>query len=84
MFQTMKIDMLSKMIPFSDFAVVEKISVDAVKYNYVAMKVDHLNGAVIFGNVVRHLYFWFGIFCANELYSYLLTGRAEQRITYHF
>lgn len=60
MFQTMKIDMLSKMIPFFDFAVVERISVDAVKYNYVAMKVDHLNGAVIFGNVVRcHFYVFF-------------------------
>lgn len=57
-FQTMKIDMLSKMIPFFDFAVVERISVDAVKYNYVAMKVDHLNGAVIFGNVVRHFSFF--------------------------
>ncbi|KAJ4794175.1 Eukaryotic translation initiation factor 3 subunit A [Rhynchospora pubera] len=50
-FQTMKIDMLSKMIPFFDFAVVEKIAVDAVKYNFVAMKVDHLKGSVIFGNV---------------------------------
>jgi translation initiation factor 3 subunit A len=58
-FQTMKIDMLSKMVPFFDFAVVEKISVDAVKYNYVAMKVDHLNGAVIFGNVVCQILFMF-------------------------
>ncbi|KAL5228760.1 hypothetical protein ABZP36_017025 [Zizania latifolia] len=49
-FQSMKIDMLSKMIPFFDFAVVEKISVDAVKHNFVAMKVNHLSGAVHFGN----------------------------------
>nr|CAB3476507.1 unnamed protein product [Digitaria exilis] len=50
-FQSMKIDMLSKMIPFFDFAVVEKISVDAVKRNFVAIKVNHLSGAVHFGTV---------------------------------
>ncbi|CAN6307404.1 unnamed protein product [Urochloa humidicola] len=47
----MKIDMLSRMIPFFDFAVVEKISVDAVKRNFVAIKVNHLSGAVHFGTV---------------------------------
>ncbi|MCS4558950.1 PCI domain-containing protein, partial [Shewanella sp. C32] len=41
-FQSVKIDMLSRMIPFFDFSVVEKISVDAVKHNFVAMKVNHL------------------------------------------
>ncbi|GJN37643.1 hypothetical protein PR202_gb26619 [Eleusine coracana subsp. coracana] len=50
-FQSMKISMLSKMIPFFDFAVVEKISVDAVKHNFLAMKVNHLSGAVHFGTV---------------------------------
>ncbi|XP_008809196.2 eukaryotic translation initiation factor 3 subunit A-like [Phoenix dactylifera] len=50
-YQSMKIEKLSKMIPFFDFSVVEKILVDAVKYNFVAMKVDHLKGAVLFGNV---------------------------------
>ncbi|KAJ3688291.1 hypothetical protein LUZ61_017455 [Rhynchospora tenuis] len=50
-FQTMKIDMISKIIPFFDFAVVEKIAVDAVKYKFVSMRVDHLKGSVIFGNV---------------------------------
>ncbi|CAO2174403.1 unnamed protein product [Urochloa humidicola] len=50
-FQSMKIDMLSRMIPFFDFAVVEKISVDAVKHNFVAIKVNHLSGAVHFGTV---------------------------------
>ncbi|XP_006643712.1 eukaryotic translation initiation factor 3 subunit A [Oryza brachyantha] len=50
-FQSVKIDMLSKMIPFFDFSVVEKISVDAVKHNFVAMKVNHLSGAVHFGNM---------------------------------
>lgn len=48
----MKISMLSRMIPFFDFAVVEKISVDAVKRNFIAMKVNHLSGAVHFGTVV--------------------------------
>ncbi|CAD6240214.1 unnamed protein product [Miscanthus lutarioriparius] len=50
-FQSMKIDMLSRMIPFFDFSVVEKISVDAVKRNFVAIKVNHLSGAVHFGTV---------------------------------
>ncbi|KAG1365341.1 Eukaryotic translation initiation factor 3 subunit A [Cocos nucifera] len=50
-YQSMKIEMLSKMIPFFDFSVVEKISVDAVKYNFVTMKVDHLKDSVLFGNV---------------------------------
>ncbi|KAF7063407.1 hypothetical protein CFC21_069928 [Triticum aestivum] len=49
-FQSMRIDTLSRMIPFFDFNVVEKIAVDAVKHNFVAMKVDHLSGAVRFGN----------------------------------
>ncbi|KAH7542989.1 eukaryotic translation initiation factor 3 subunit A [Ziziphus jujuba] len=50
-YQTMKIECLSQMIPFYDFSVVEKISVDAVKYNFVAMKVDHMKGVVVFGNL---------------------------------
>ncbi|KAJ6826064.1 eukaryotic translation initiation factor 3 subunit A-like [Iris pallida] len=49
-YQSMKIERLSKMIPFFDFSFVEKISVDAVKYSFIAMKVDHLQGAVFFGN----------------------------------
>ena len=51
-YQTMKIESLSRMIPFFDFSVVEKISVDAVKHNFVALKVDHMKGVVIFGNMV--------------------------------
>ncbi|KAF8403981.1 hypothetical protein HHK36_012091 [Tetracentron sinense] len=50
-YQTMKIEVLSRMIPFFDFAVVEKISVDAVKYNFIAMKVDHMKSVVLFGNL---------------------------------
>ena len=40
------------MVPFFEFSVVEKISVDAVKNSFVAMKVDHMKGVVIFGNLV--------------------------------
>ncbi|KAI3960776.1 hypothetical protein MKW98_026168 [Papaver atlanticum] len=50
-YQTMKIEVLSKMIPFFDFSVVEKVSVDAIKSNFSAMKVDHQNGAVLFGSL---------------------------------
>lgn len=52
MYQSMKIDHLSRMIPFSDFSVVEKIYVDAVKHNFIAMKVDHMKGVMMFGNMV--------------------------------
>lgn len=55
MYQTMKIESLSKVIPFFDFSVVEKISVDAVKHCFVAMKVDHMKGIIIFGNLVSFL-----------------------------
>ena len=54
-YQTMKIETLSKMISFFDFAVVEKISVDAVKHNFIPMKVDHMKGAVFFGQQVSFL-----------------------------
>ncbi|KAL5853920.1 hypothetical protein ACOSQ3_009038 [Xanthoceras sorbifolium] len=50
-YQMMKIESLSKMIPFFDFSVVEKISVDAVKHNFIAMKVDYMKGVVLFGNM---------------------------------
>lgn len=53
----MKIEMVSKMIPFFDFLAIEKIAVDAVKYDFVSMKVDHLNGAVHFNNLVRTSHF---------------------------
>ncbi|KAG5244749.1 eukaryotic translation initiation factor [Salix suchowensis] len=47
-YQTMKIESLSQMIPFFDFSAVEKISVDAVKYKFIAMKLDHMKHAVLF------------------------------------
>jgi len=49
-YQTMKITALSRMIPFFDFSVVEKLSVDAVKYNFLQLKIDHLKGSVQFGS----------------------------------
>ncbi|XP_028076888.1 eukaryotic translation initiation factor 3 subunit A [Camellia sinensis] len=49
-YQSMKIENLSKMITFFEFSAVEKISVDAVKHNFLAMKVDHMKGVVAFGN----------------------------------
>lgn len=48
-YQTIQIDNISKMIPFFDFTAIEKISVDAVRCNFLAIKVDHLKGAVFFG-----------------------------------
>ena len=51
-YQTMTIESLSKMIPFFDFSVVEKISVDALKHKFLTMKIDHMNGAVSFSNLV--------------------------------
>ncbi|CAH1419341.1 unnamed protein product [Lactuca virosa] len=50
-YQTMKVETLSKMVPFFDFSAVERISVDAVKHNFIAMKVDHMKGAIIFGDL---------------------------------
>ncbi|OAY42365.1 eukaryotic translation initiation factor 3 subunit A [Manihot esculenta] len=47
-YQMMKIESLSQMIPFFDFSVVEKISVDAVKHNFIAMKVDHMKSVILF------------------------------------
>ncbi|CAK9275979.1 unnamed protein product [Sphagnum jensenii] len=49
-YQTMKISNLTNMIGFFDFSVVEKLTVDAVKYNFVQVKIDHLKGVVSFGS----------------------------------
>lgn len=48
----MKIDNLSKMIPFFEPSILEKIQVDAKKYNFVALRIDHQKGVVHFGNLV--------------------------------
>ncbi|KAJ9546054.1 hypothetical protein OSB04_025761 [Centaurea solstitialis] len=55
----MKVETLSRMVPFFDFPSVERISVDAVKHNFIAMKVDHMKGAVIFGDLISLFNFGF-------------------------
>jgi len=55
-YQTMKITALSRMIPFFDLNVVEKLSVDAMKYNFLQLKIDHLKGIVRFGSQVRRVW----------------------------
>ncbi|XP_073282074.1 eukaryotic translation initiation factor 3 subunit A-like [Primulina huaijiensis] len=49
-YQIMNINNLSTVIPFFDFSVVEKISVDAVKNNFLEMKVDYRKSAIFFAN----------------------------------
>lgn len=58
----MKIESLSRMIPFFDFSVVERISVDAVKNKFLASKVDHMKGIVMFDNMVS-LYLCSQVLC---------------------
>ncbi|XP_047330437.1 eukaryotic translation initiation factor 3 subunit A-like [Impatiens glandulifera] len=50
-YQTVKIENLSRMIPFHDFSTVEKIAVDAVNSNFLSLKVDYMKGIVIFGHL---------------------------------
>ncbi|KAJ8772048.1 hypothetical protein K2173_027225 [Erythroxylum novogranatense] len=50
-YQTMTIGRLSQMIPFFNFSMVEKISVDAVRHSFLAMKVDHMKNIILFGNL---------------------------------
>ncbi|CAI0404951.1 unnamed protein product [Linum tenue] len=50
-YNTMRIENLSRMIPFFGFDVVERIAVDAVKHEFIAMKVDHMNSVVMFEDV---------------------------------
>lgn len=51
MYQTMKIEVLSQMIPF-EFSQIEKIAVDAAKHNFLGMKVDHQKGVIFFEDMV--------------------------------
>ncbi|XP_047340607.1 eukaryotic translation initiation factor 3 subunit A-like [Impatiens glandulifera] len=50
-YQTMKIESLSRMIPFHNFSVVEKIAVDAVNSKFISLKVDYMKGIVVFSNL---------------------------------
>lgn len=63
MYQTMKVENLAGMMPFSDFSVVEKISVDAVNQKFLSMKVDHMKKVVIFCKKVCFPLFWFYCLC---------------------
>ncbi|XP_031381729.1 eukaryotic translation initiation factor 3 subunit A-like [Punica granatum] len=49
-YRTMKIESLAQLIPFFNLLVVEKISVDAVKHKFLALKIDHAKGVVLFGD----------------------------------
>ncbi|XP_073389708.1 eukaryotic translation initiation factor 3 subunit A isoform X1 [Physcomitrium patens] len=49
-YSTIKIADLTRMVTFFDFSKVEKLIVEAVKYNFVQMKVDHLKEVVNFGS----------------------------------
>lgn len=51
-YQTMKIESLAQMIPFFNFLVVEKISVEAVKHKFITLRIDHAKGIVQFGDQV--------------------------------
>lgn len=51
-YSTIKISELTRMVTFFDFSTVEKLIVEAVKYNYVQIKVDHLKEVVNFGSQV--------------------------------
>ena len=76
-YQTIKIESLSQLVPFFEFSVVEKISVDAVKNSFVAMKVDHMKGVVIFGNLVS--FCW--CFSLTLLISFPSFGDISQLLT---
>ena len=57
MYQTMKITALSKIIPFYDFSIIDKLSVDVVKYNFLPLNIDHSKGIVQFGSQVKKFNF---------------------------
>ena len=67
----MKIESLSQMIPFFDFFAVEKISVDAVKHNFIAMKVDHMKHVVLFGTPVCFILHTLFLFMYYLLFLFL-------------
>ncbi|KAF6256090.1 eukaryotic translation initiation factor 3a [Scenedesmus sp. NREL 46B-D3] len=49
-YSTMTIAELAKLVPFMPFGDVEAVVVDAVKYDYLQMRVDHRNGTLHFGS----------------------------------
>lgn len=51
-YTSMKMSHLQKMIPFLSFDEVEKLVVDAVKFNYLQIKIDYQNQCVHFGSQI--------------------------------
>jgi len=49
-YSVMKIEKLSALVPFMEFSKVELAIVDAVKYNYLQLSIDHRNGTVHFAS----------------------------------
>lgn len=56
-YKTIKIESLSKMLPFLDFSEMERISVEAVEHYLFSLKIDHVRGSVVFGKLVSYLIF---------------------------
>ncbi|KAK9824579.1 hypothetical protein WJX72_011465 [[Myrmecia] bisecta] len=48
-YSVMKVSALAALVPFLSFAEVEALIVDAVKYDYLQVRIDHRNGTVHFG-----------------------------------
>ncbi|XP_024962459.1 eukaryotic translation initiation factor 3 subunit A-like [Cynara cardunculus var. scolymus] len=83
-YQTMKVETLTKMVPFFDFSAVERILVDAVKHKFVAIKVDHLKGAIIFGDLgfeSDHLQNHLGVLGTNLTKSRLMINPSPSRVS---
>ena len=49
-YTSMKMSHLQAMIPFSSFDETEKLMVDAVKFNYLQIRIDYQNACVHFGS----------------------------------
>lgn len=70
MYQIMKTIAPSRIKPFSDFSILEKLSVDIMKYNSLRLKIDHLKGIVKFGSQVKD----FGFLVFNVFNTKLSLG----------
>ncbi|KAJ8570708.1 hypothetical protein K7X08_037680 [Anisodus acutangulus] len=71
-YQTIQISNLSKMIPFFDFAAIEKISMDAARHNFVAIKL--ITSMVLSSSVNRVL----RLKVSGITYHFLLNPLARQ------
>ncbi|MEW5303996.1 MAG: hypothetical protein WDW36_006639 [Sanguina aurantia] len=50
-YSTVRISSLAELVPFATFNEVEAIIVDAVKFDYLQVHIDHRNGTLQFGNL---------------------------------